>query len=217
MSDNAEERDALGLALRQRQRDGQTGEPRGFMDRQRDAIHEQVGGAVKQIEQLRLRQEQLSHEKTELESLLRRQAEYLAAKQALMAQLRQGTDVLSRREEETVRLLELVREARLGFAQTLERLDRIDEEAWADKSFDTELTGAAALVAEGRAMHDRLMAQIEAAAWRGSDNEARGVTRGGAPTWDFGTFQTWFFRGLAFSVPLMVFALLVFLLRKLLA
>jgi hypothetical protein len=216
MSDNNEERDALGAALRRRQGGGQVGEPRGFMDRQRDTLHEQVAGAMKQIEQLRLRQEQLSHEKTELESLVRRQSEYLAAKQSLMAQLRQGAGLLERREEETVRLLELVRDARLRFGQALEMLGRIDEEAWADKSFDTELTTAAALVAEGQTMHDRLMAQIEASAWRGTGDVARGASHR-TQAGDFEAFRTWFFRGLAFSVPVIALALLVFLLIRLLS
>jgi hypothetical protein len=213
MSDDDEEKEALGAALLRRQREGQPGEPRGFMDRQREALHAQVAGAMKQIEQLRLRQEQLSREKSELESLVRRQAEYLAAKQSLVAQLRQGAAVLERREEETVRLLELVRESRMRFAQSLERLGRIDEEAWADKSFDTELTSAAELVAEGQAMHDRLLAQIEASAWRGTD-DAR-VSRAGKRAGDVEVFRTWFFRGLAFSAPVVGIVLLVYLLIKL--
>jgi hypothetical protein len=215
MSDDTEERDALGAVLRRRQREGKTGEPRGFMDRQRDTLHEQVAGAMKQIEQLRLRQDQLSHEKAELESLVRRQSEYLAAKQSLMAQLRHGASVLERREEETVRLLELVREARLRFAQTAERLGRIDEEAWADKSFDAELTTAAALVSEGQAMHDRMMAQIEAAVWRGTGDDAR-VSPSGARSGDLEAFRTWFLRGLAFSVPVIALAVLAYLLIRLL-
>jgi hypothetical protein len=214
MSDDTEERDAFGAALRQRQRDGQGGQARGFMDRQRDQLHEQVGGAMKQIEQLRLRQEQLSHDKSELESLLRRQSEYLAAKQSLMVQLRHGATVLERREGESVRLLELIRESRLRFAQTLDLLGRIDEEGWADKSFDTELTNAAALVAEGQAMRDRLMAQIEALAWRGTGEDARGSSMG-MRSGDFELFRTWFLRGIAFSVPVIALALLAYLLIRL--
>lgn len=217
MSDNVEERDALGSALRRRQREGaQAGGQAGFMDRQRAALQEQVAGAMKQLEHLRLRQEQLSHEKSELESLVRRQAEYLSAKHALVATLRHGVVSLERREDETVRLLELVREARLSFSQALERLGRIDEEAWADKSFDVELTNAAALVSEAQATHDRLMAQIEAAAWRAAGESGRG-SAAGARSGDYEVFRTWFFRGLAFSVPVVVLALVTYLLVKLLA
>lgn len=213
MSDDAEEKDALGAALLRRQKEAQAGAPRGFMDRQRDALHAQVAGAMKQIEQLRLRQEQLAHEKAELESLVRRQAEYLAAKQSLIAQLRQGVSVLGRREEETVRLLELLRESRVRFAQSLETLSRIDEEAWADKSFDTELTNAAALVAEGQAMHDRQMAQIEALVWRGVRDGAPGQPATGRSS-DVEVLRTWFIRGMAFGVPVIVLAVVVYLLIK---
>lgn len=212
MGEHSGEQNAIGEALLRRQRDGQPGSP-GFMDRQRDALQEQVSAAMKQIEQLRLRQDQLSHEKTEIESLLRRQSEYLAAKNTLVSQLRNGVAVMERRESQTTRLLELVREARASFAQTLERLERIDEETWADRSFDTELASAAALVAEAKAMRERLLAQIEAASWRGAEP---GETAGGWAI-DASALRVWFMRGLAFGAPAAGLALLVYLLIRLMS
>jgi DNA repair exonuclease SbcCD ATPase subunit len=215
MDDDAVERDAIGEALLRRQQGTQAPGGAGFMDRQRDALQEQVSAAMKQIEQLRLRHEQLAHEKTEIESLLRRQSEYLAAKNLLISQFREDVAAFALREERTTRLLELVREAHASFAKALDRLEQIDEDAWADRSFESELANAAALVAEARGMRDRLAAQIEAASWRGADGRTHV-----AQTWpgiDGEQLRVWFLRGLAFGAPIVGLALLAYALVKILS
>jgi vacuolar-type H+-ATPase subunit I/STV1 len=215
MDDDAVERDAIGEALLRRQRGAQSPGGAGFMDRQRDALQDQVSAAMKQIEQLRLRHEQLAHEKTEVEALLRRQSEYLTAKNLLIGQFRDDVAALALREERTGRLLELVREAHASFAKALDRLEQIDEDTWADRSFESELANAAALVAEARGMRDRLAAQIEAASWRGAEGSARTVQPGSAV--DGEQLRTWALRGLAFGAPVVGLALLAYILVKILS
>lgn len=216
MGTDSEERDAIGEALLRRQQEAKGGGSRGFMDRQRDALQEQVAGAMKQIEQLRARQDALAREKAEIESFLRRQSEYLSAKQALISRLRQGIKVMERREAESIRLLELVREARGRFGQALHRLEAIDEEAWADKSFDGELSNAAAAVAESTEMYDRLTAQIDAQVGQGV-GETGGTPLRGVRPGDVELARAWVVRGLAFGIPVVVLTLLAYMLVKLLS
>jgi peptidyl-tRNA hydrolase len=185
------------------------------MARQRDELNEQVAAAMKQIEELRLRQEHLLREKSDLEALARRQANYLSSKREILARLRAGLVAMQRQEVEAVKAQEVLHAACARFEETAMALSRLREDEWADKSFDAELAKAIALVEHAQGLYQRTTAQIEALGWQGAgpDSKASPIVSGPMP--DLRTLAPWFLRGLAFTLPVIVFALIVLMVRSL--
>jgi len=184
------------------------------MARQRDELNEQVAAAMKQIEELRLRQEHLLREKSDLEALARRQSNYLSSKRDALAKLRAALVAMQRQEVEAVKAQEMLHVACARFEETAAALAQIREEAWEDKSFDAELAKAIALVEHAQGLYQRTMAQVEALGWHGSESEGGASPIVSGPVPDLRSLSPWFMRGLAFSLPAILFALIVLIVRS---
>ena len=187
----------------------------GLMARQRDELNEQVAAAMKQIEELRLRQEHLLREKTDLEALARRQTNYLSSKRDILAKLRAALVTMQRHEAEAVKVQEVLRAACVRFDETATALGQVREDEWADKSFDAELSKAIALVEHAQGLYQRTMAQIEALGWQASEQDGNVSRVVAGPMPDLRSLSPWFMRGLAFSLPVILFVLIVLILRTL--
>ena len=190
----------------------------GRLARQKEETSAQMAGAVKEIEQLRHRQETLEKERGELEELRRRQEQYERDKRDMVQKLGRSVVLLEKEERQAARMVELLSAMRDKFGETLEEINGIDEQGWSDEQFDEELNRALAIVEDARQTYRQALAKIDAADWRkGSGNKAEGeifeeaeeqagVERG---------FGFWFKAGLAASLPLILvlavlFALWVF-------
>lgn len=183
------------------------------MHRQKEELTTQVADAVKEIETLRMRQEHLEKERNDLQDLARRQVTYEEAKAEIIDQLTRSVMHLEGDEHQANRYAELTSVMRERFKDTLEELRGINEAGWAKETFQTELSKAILLVEEGRSVYRKGIAKIDAENWHQVQEGAaqptvlaRGDALGGVPR----RFSFWFKAGLAFSIPMIVIALLVF-------
>ncbi len=183
------------------------------MHRQKEELTTQVADAVKEIETLRMRQELLEKERNDLQELARRQDTYEANKAEIIEQLSRSIIHLENDEQQANRYAELMAVMRERFKDTLEELRGINEAGWSKDAFQTELNKAVVLVEDARSVFKRGMAKIDAENWHQVQEGAaqpavlaRTEGLGGVPR----RFGFWFKAGLAFSIPMMVIALLVF-------
>jgi len=183
------------------------------MHRQKEELTTQVADAVKEIEELRMRQEQLERERNDLQDLARRQDSYEEAKSEILDLLARSVLHLERDEQQANRYAELMSVMRERFKDTLEELRGINEAGWSKDAFQTELNKALVLVEEARSIYRKGMAKIDAENWHQvQEGEAqptvlaRSEGLGGMPR----RFGFWLRAGLAFSIPMIVIALLVF-------
>lgn len=190
-----------------------SGSDRLRMHRQKEVLTTQVADAVKEIETLRMRQTELEKERNNLQDLARRQDEYESAKAEIIATLSESVVLLERDEQQANRYAELAAVMRERFHDTLEELKGINEAGWAKEAFQTEINQAIVLVEDARAVYRKGMAKIDAENWHQVQEGkvqptvlARSEGLGGMPR----RFMFWLKAGLAFSLPVIVIALLVF-------
>ena len=190
-----------------------TGAGQMRMHRQKEEITTQVADAVKEIEGLRMKQEQLEKERNDLQDLGRRQDAYGQSKAEIMDQFTRSIIHLEKDEAQAHRFTELLSVMRDRFKDTLEELRGINEAGWSKDAFQTELNKAVVLVEEAWSVYSKGMAKIDAENWNqvhegGAQPAvlARGELPGGLPK----RFSFWLRAGLAFSLPMIVIALLVF-------
>jgi hypothetical protein len=183
------------------------------MVRKREGMNKQVAQAVSQIELLRSRQEIIEREKKELEELTQMQSEYEAGKKDVMQKLRQSMILLEKEEGQAARMAELLSVMRTRFAEALTELQGINEDAWSEPNFATDLRKAMVLVEDARKTYRKGLAKIDAEGWqRGavpakaaalaeSLPRADGVPRG---------FGFWVKVGLAITLPLGAIMIVLF-------
>lgn len=185
------------------------------MARQRKEINQQVAGAVREIEQLRRRQQDLEREKESLEDLTQRQESYASAKREIIENLSRSTIMLQKEEARAVRAAELMSVIRTRFKECLTELQAIDEENWTDEAYREELNRAASLVDEAQKVYDKALAKLDAENWPGTGNApataavAEKLPRSAAERHGFGY---WLKAGLAASLPLIVVLIALFVL-----
>jgi hypothetical protein len=183
------------------------------MKRQKEEMTTQAADAIREIEELRAKQERLEKERNDLQELARKQESYEESKADVMARLAESLVHLERDEAQANRFAELLSVMRHRFKDTLDELRGINESAWAKEAFATELNKALVLVEEARSVYRKGMAKIDAENWSqikaGAVQPAvlaRGEIPGGVPR----RFGFWMKAGLAFTIPLIVLVLLVF-------
>jgi hypothetical protein len=135
------------------------------MVRQKEEMANQVSGAVKQIERLRIKQVELEKEKGQIEELTRKQDEYERSKTDIMKKLEQGIILIQKEEVQARRMLELLSETLTRFKNSLEELREIEEQAWSDENFHVELNRAMVRVDIARTDYQKALARIDAMSW----------------------------------------------------
>jgi vacuolar-type H+-ATPase subunit I/STV1 len=185
----------------------------GRMGRQKVELTNQMTGAVSEMERLRMRQDELEKEKSQLQDLARRQEEYERGKRDAIEKLSRGIVLFEKEEAQANRMAEMLMETRSQFRQILAELKQIDEEKWSDENFREELGNAMARVEAARDIHKKALARIEASSWHRSARadvaEVAESASGGLLA--VSGFGRWFKIGLAFSLPLIAVVVLVFL------
>jgi hypothetical protein len=177
----------------------------GRMAKQREELGRNVAGAVKELEQLKRRQQLLEKEKTDLEELTRRQEEYERGKREILEKLRRSLAQLEKEELHSTRMAETIAMTRGRFKESLEELLRIDESSWPEEEFQTELTRALVLVEDARNLYGKGMARIEALGGRRSEPAAAESATAGEPALapaETHEFRHWLKVGLALTLPL---------------
>ena len=159
------------------------------MVRQKQEINSQVVGALKEIEELRRRQEDLEKEKSSLEEMTRRQEEI-----------------------EATRMAELLAVMRARFKDTLLELRGIEEATWSDANYEAELNKAMVLVEDARSVYKKTLAKIDAEHWdKGGLDKAHSAKLDREVAAELGgkqPFGYWLKMGLGISIPFAVVAVL---------
>ncbi len=180
--------------------------------RQKEQLTNQVADTAEEIERLRMRQEELEHEKTSLEELNRKQDEYERSKKDIIENLSRNIILMEKDEVLANRMVELLSASRARFRDMLAEIRDIKEENWGNADFEEELDRALALIESARMEYSRAIAKIDAESWQKGGGQAQLSTleeagRGSLANKGFGF---WVKVGIAVSLPLIVVVLLVF-------
>ena len=183
------------------------------MVRQKKELSDQVAGAVNEIERLRMKQENLEKEKIDLKELTRRQEKYERGKQGIIGELNQGIIIVEREESQATRMTELLSETGARFKKELAELKKIKEETWSNKNFETELNKALVKVDIARTTYKKAMAKIDASSWHKSspgETQSHVLEQLSHVSGEKRGFGFWLKVGLAVSLPIMLFLLMLF-------
>ncbi len=175
-------------------------------------IDEKVHQAEAQEQHLKRQLEQIERQKRELEELGRRQEQFNIGKAEFVDKLTRALVVVEREAFEANKRVESLETIRVSFAQHLENIESINPKAWDGMDIHRELTRALASVDDARAEYAKSFPKVSvntaAQQQQGHDDADHFAHHeaGGAPANDF---VSWLKIGLAFSIPLIVFGLIV--------
>lgn len=175
--------------------------------------------AQKQLELLQSRQEEIERQKVELASLNSQKQELLNGQIEMSEKLSSALTAIDRELFEMQQEVEDLQQTRECFAQHLERIDRVNPEAWAPESLATELHKSIETLHHADDEFNQAMQHF-------SDGRSRGIFGGSTSTIqkrkktasttnsEESDFVHHFKKGLAFNLP-MVMAIVLFLIAYL--
>ena len=181
------------------------------MTRQKEQLTNQVADTAEEIERLRMRQDELEHEKTSLEELNRKQDEYERSKKNIIENLSRNLVLMEKDEILANRMVELLSASRARFKEILAEIRDIREELWGDSGFEEELDKALALIESARMEYSKAIAKVDAESWQKGDGQAQLATldEAGRHTLVNKGFFFWLKVGVAVSLPLIAVLLLL--------
>jgi len=171
-------------------------------------IDEKVQLAEAQEQQLKRQLEQVERQKRELEELGRRQEQFNNGKSEFVDKLTRAVVVVEREAFEANKRVELLETIRMSFTQHLATLESINPKAWEGLDIKAELTRALAAVDDARAEYSKSFPKVAASAAAAEDDDGGHAyhQEQSAPANDF---LYWLKIGFAFSIPLIVFGLIL--------
>jgi len=182
------------------------------LTRQKEQITGKVADTAEEIERLKMRQDELEHEKTSLEELNRKQDEYARSKKDIIENLSRNIILMEKDEVLATRMVELLSASRSRFKDILAEIRDVQEEGWSEDSFEEELDKALALIESARMEYSKAIAKVDAESWqKGSTGQAQLSTLEDAGRGSIANkgFLFWMKVGLAFSLPMIFFILLL--------
>ena len=181
------------------------------LSRQKEQLTNQVADTAEEIERLRMRQDELEHEKTSLEELNRKQDEYERSKKNIIENLSRNLVLMEKDEILANRMVELLSASRARFKEILAEIRDIREELWGDSGFEEELDKALALIESARMEYSKAIAKVDAESWQKGDGQAQLATldEAGRHTLVNKGFFFWLKVGVAVSFPLIAVLLLL--------
>lgn len=184
------------------------------MARQKENVEDHMAHAAQELERLRQRQENLEKERSALEELRRRQAEYERGKREILEHLNHSIISLEKEELHAENLLSLVTETRNRCRGWLGDIDSINEEDWPEDQFREELAKGLARIDDIRVEYNKALSKIEAmhSEEKKSVSHAPSYFEDRAPELPEKTFGDWIKIGFAVSLPLMITLMILWLL-----
>jgi hypothetical protein len=182
------------------------------MARQKEQLTNQVADTAEEIERLRMRQDELEHEKTSLEELNRKQDEYERSKKDIVENLSRNLILMEKDEVLATRMVELLSASRARFKDMLAEIHDIKEERWGTGCFEEELDKALALIESARMEYSKAIAKVDAESWQKGSGQAQLATLEDAGRGSLLSkgFFFWFKIGIAFTLPTLIVGLLLF-------
>jgi small-conductance mechanosensitive channel len=181
------------------------------LSREKEQITNKVADAAEEIERLRMRQEELEHEKSSLEELNRKQDEYIRGKKDIIENLSRNIILMESDEVRANRIAELLSVSRSRFKEMLSEIREIQEDGWGEE-LEEELDKALALIESTRMEFSKTIAKVDAESWQKGSGQTTLATldeRGRISLLDRG-FLFWLKLGLAFTLPIVFMMLLLF-------
>jgi chromosome segregation ATPase len=185
------------------------------MAKHKQDVDENVVQAAQELERLRKRQETLEREKRDLEEIRRKQEEYERGKRDVIERLGQSLVTMEKDELQAERMAELLNATRKQFKEMLAEVEKLNEALWPEERFGEELTKALALVEDTRMEYNKSLSKIEAAGGTEVRIASSVSAMGEPPRLNYDEerpFGYWLKVGMAVSLPLIVFILLVVIL-----
>jgi hypothetical protein len=173
-------------------------------------LDSQVQKAQEQLLQLKRQQEQIEKQKRELEELSKRQEQLRQGKEEMLEKFTRALVVLEREVYDTEKRVEQLKSIREAFLQHLGVLESINPKHWENIDINKELNKALSAVDDARAEYSRSRVIVNAEAQdevleetpaEGYDEEA-GFSRQ--------NFLYWLKSGFAFTLPLLILGLAIF-------
>jgi chromosome segregation ATPase len=181
---------------------------RGGENAPSDELDSQVQRAQEQLLQLKRQQEAIEKQKRELEELSRKQDELERGRGEMIEKLSRSLVVIERQTYDAEKRVEQLKSSSVSFSQHLRALERIDPKVWANEDLHKELSKALSSVDDARVEYNKSITKINA----GSEDEVidpHASTDYSEYLPEESNFAAWFKRGLAFTLPLMLFGLIV--------
>ena len=171
-----------------------------------DELDDKVQRAQEQLLQLKRQQETIERQKRDLEELSRKQDELEKGRSEMIEKLSRSLVVVERQTYETEKRVEQLKSSANSFAQHLRTLERINPKSWNNGDMHRELSTALSAVDDARAEYSKSITKINAES-ESEVLEPMGNSDFAEYPSDESGFVTWFKRGLAFTLPLIIFGL----------
>ena len=178
-----------------------------------EELDNQVQRAQEQLLQLKRQQETIERQKRELEELSRKQEELERGRAEMMEKLNRSVVIIERKTYEAEKEVEQLHGINKAFLQHLDALDRINPKNWNNADLHKELSKALSTVDDARTEFNRSITKINA----GSNKEVIepaskvDIAAGAKDSGDV-DFKGWLLRGLAFTLPVIVFGIVALVL-----
>jgi chromosome segregation ATPase len=173
-----------------------------------DELDSQVQRAQEQLVQLRRQQDAIEKQKRELEELSRKQDEFERGRTEMVDKISRSLVVIERETYEAEKRVEQLKTSAVSLSQHLRNLERINPKNWPNSDLHKELSKALSAVDDARADYNKSVTKINA------DAESEVLDPSAVTDFnEFGPteelrFGLWFKRGLAFTLPLILFGAL---------
>jgi hypothetical protein len=183
-----------------------------FYNRQKQVLPEQVSQTADEIERLRHRQEELERRKQALLEQRRRMEAYEQGRRDMLDKMGRSAVMLEREGEQASRMAALCAETRTLFQNLQKELESIESAKWDEQDYERELTRALAQIESASLAYRKAMDRVNATAWHRAGEEGASVDLGGLAGGNDlpRTFQHWIVAGFAFSLPMILVAILLF-------
>ena len=172
-----------------------------------EQLADDVARTQEKLAHLRREQEMLERQKRDLEDLARRQQEFQVGREELLDKLTRGLAFLERQTADAHRRVEQLEGGTGNFRSHLSALEAIEPTRWSQAEAGKELTRALSLVDVARNDYNQARVKLLGPEADGSDAVDAAGAAGGAGEQPF---LYWLKAGFAFTLPLLVIALMIF-------
>jgi DNA repair ATPase RecN len=173
-----------------------------------EELDNQVQRAQEQLLQLKRQQEMIERQKRELEELSRKQEELERGRAEMIEKLSRSMVTIERETYEAEKRVEQLRATNAAFLQHLDVLERINPKNWSNADLHKELSKALSSVDDARTEFNKSITKINADSDQEIIKPATTIGYDEAKEGGAVNFGLWLKRGLAFTLPLIVFGII---------
>lgn len=192
------------------------------MKHHKEQVEDQVATAMKELERLRQRQEDLQHQKSDLEEIRKKQSLFDSGRREVLDTLSENLVGLEKDELKAEQLVELLSKSRKQYKNWARELDQLNDQNWDQDKYRTELNAALTRIEETRTEFKRTEGKIESLMGEfgqgvpASDSPAVRTSQASSSSMPALDFLSALKVGAGFTLPITVALLLILLVHYLL-